>query len=274
MTQILTNGIKTHVLRMPTKGVPDADGQPPSVVLVHGFGATSLASFYFTLVAPMSARGIDVIAYDLRGHGRSSRPPTGYRQSDLVADLSDLLDALDVPGPVHLVGNSYGGTVAFSYTVAHPERVASLALIEAEPATELWSRKMCTLGDKFRQLEYSEKLDLVTATRRPHILRLAKTTMHKLQTTTMGRDTLSGPLLSHEQIQTVRCPIIMILGGESDIVDQSELVSLLPHCHTVVVPEQPHLVLMYAPGAVLDLLLPWIAEQHSAHRSQAGVGRA
>jgi 3-oxoadipate enol-lactonase len=107
VTQILVNSIDTHALRLPAKGVPDADGQHPTVMLVHGFGADSLASFYFTLAAPLSARGIEVIAYDLRGHGRSSRPDTGYRLSDFVADLAELLDALDVPGPVHLVGNSY-----------------------------------------------------------------------------------------------------------------------------------------------------------------------
>jgi 3-oxoadipate enol-lactonase len=273
VTQILVNGIDMHALRLPAKGLPDAGGQHPTVVLVHGFGADSLASFYFTLAAPLSARGIEVIAYDMRGHGRSSRPDTGYRLSDFVADLAGLLNALDVPGPVQLVGNSYGGTVAFSYAVAHPERVASLFLIEAEPATELWSRKMSILHDKFRQFEQPDEMDRAAAQLGPYMTRLAKVTSHKLQITTMVRDTFSGPLLSREQVQSVRCPMIEILGSESDVVDQAELALLLPHCRTVVVPGQRHLLLMNAPHTVLGLLLSWIAEHHSARRSQAKVSR-
>jgi hypothetical protein len=87
------------------------------------------------------------------------------------------------------------------------------------------------------------------------------------------RDTFSGPLLSREQVQSVRCPMIEILGSESDVVDQAELASLLPHCRTVVVPGQRHLLLMNAPHTVLGLLLSWIAEHHSARRPQAKVSR-
>jgi 3-oxoadipate enol-lactonase len=271
VTQILINGIDMHALRIPAKGLANPDRQHPTVVLVHGFGADSLASFYFTLAAPLSTSGIEVITYDMRGHGRSSRPDTGYRLSDFVADLTGLLDALDVPGPVHLVGNSYGGTVAFSYAVAHPERVASLFLIEAEPASEPWSRKMSILHDKFREFERPDEMDRVAAQLGPYMARLAKVTSQKLQVTTMVRDTFSGPWLSREQVQSVRCPTIEVLGSESDVVDQAELASLLPHCRIVVVPGQRHLLLMNSPHTVLDLVLSWIDEHHSARRSQAEV---
>ncbi|MGH3853359.1 MAG: alpha/beta fold hydrolase [Pseudonocardiaceae bacterium] len=273
MTRILANGIDMHALRLPPQGVPDADGQHPTVVLVHGFGADSLASFYFTLAAPLSANGIEVIAYDLRGHGRSARPDTGYRLGDFVADLVGLLDALNVSGPVHLVGNSYGGTVAFSYAVAYPERVASLCVIEAEPATELWSRKMSILHDKFRPFEHPDELDRVTAQLGPYATRLVKMTSHKVRITTMVQDTFNGPWLSREQIQSVRCPMMEILGSESDVVDQAELAVLLPHCRTVVVPGQRHLVLMNAPRTVLGLVLSWIAEHHCAPCVLAEAGR-
>lgn len=278
MTRLLVNGIDMHALRLPAKGVSDAGGRPPTVVLVHGFGADSLASFYFTLAAPLSASGIEVIAYDLRGHGRSSCPATGYRLSDFVADLAGLLDALQVPDPVQLVGNSYGGTVAFSYAVAYPERVASLFVIEAEPATELWSRKMSTLHEEFRHYEHPEERDRLAVHLGPYVTKLVEVTSHKLRATTVVRDTFSGPWLSREQVQSVRCPVIEVVGSESDVVDQVELASLVPHCRTVVVPGQRHLLLMNAPRTVLSLLLSWITEHHRpehhrAHRSPARVSR-
>lgn len=267
MAQIFANGIQMHVLRMPAKALSRADGRHPTVVFLHGLGPDSLASFYFTLAAPVSAAGIDVIAYDLRGHGRSGRPPTEYRLTDFVADLSGLLDALEVSEPVHLVGNSYGGTVAFSYALAHPERVASLVMIEAEPATESWSRKMAVLFDKLGKLDRPDEMAAAIAHHGTYIARLGKVTCHKLHTTTMARDIASGPLLSRKQIQSVRCPMTAILGGESDFVDQAEFASLLPDCRTVVLPGHGHWMLIDTPRTVRDLLLSWIAEQ--AYRVQA-----
>ncbi len=266
MAQILANGIQMHVLRMPAKGLSRADERPPTVVFVHGLGLDSLASFYFTLAAPVSAAGINVIAYDLRGHGRSGRPPTKYRLTDFVADLSGMLDALEVSEPVHLVGNSYGGTVAFSYALAHPERVASLFMIEAEPATESWSRKMSVLFDKLGKLDRPDEMAAAIARHGTYVTRLGKET-YKLRTSTMAHDIASGPLLSREQIQSVRCPMIAILGSESDFVDKAEFASLLPDCRTVVLPGHGHWMLTDTPRTVRDLLLSWIAEH--AHRVQA-----
>jgi 3-oxoadipate enol-lactonase len=261
VAHILANGIQMHVLRMPAKGSHTTDGAHPTVVCIHGLGPDSLASFYFTLAAGVSTGGVNVITYDLRGHGRSRRPETGYRLTDFVADLAGLLDALDVPGPVHLVGNSYGGTVAFSYALAHPERVASLVMIEAEPATESWSRKMAVLFDRLSRLDRPDEMASVLAHHGTYIARLAKVTCHKLHTTTMARDITSGPLLSREQIQSVRCPRILILGSESDFVDHAEVASLLPGCRTVIVPGHGHWLLIDTPQTVRDLLLSWVAEQ-------------
>jgi len=272
VAHILANGIETHVIRMPAGGVPGAEAQPPTVVLLHGLGPDNLASFYVTLAAPVSSSGIEVIAYDLRGHGRSSRPHTGYRVSDFVADLEGLLDALDMPRPVHLVGNSFGGTVAFSYALAHPERVASLVLIESEPATEPWSRRMSTRFERFGQLEHPDEIDQVTAHLGRYGARAAKGASRALRATTMARDIPRGPLLSREQVQSVRSPIMVILGGESRFVDRAEVASLLPHCRIVVVPGHRHRLLVEAPRLVLDLLLPWIAE-HDPARPETEVTR-
>jgi 3-oxoadipate enol-lactonase len=269
VAQIAVNGIQMHVLRMPAKGKPRADEARPTVVFIHGLGPDSLASFYFTLAAPVSTDGIEVIAYDLRGHGRSCRPAAGYRVTDFVADLSGLLDALEVPGPVHLVGNSYGGTVAFSYALAHPQRVASLVLIEAEPATKPWSRKIAKLFDRLGRLDDPSEMAWVATQYGPYIARLAKVTSHKLHTTTMAYEIPSGPLLSREQIRSVRCPVLAILGSDSEFVGNAEFISLLPDCRTVIVPGHGHWLLMDTPRTIRDLLLDWIAERGRSTWQQA-----
>ncbi|WP_279579400.1 alpha/beta fold hydrolase [Fodinicola feengrottensis] len=59
------NGNRMHFEVMPAKNA--GRGPAPKAVFIHGLGTDSLASFYLTLAAPVSAAGVDVIAYDLRG---------------------------------------------------------------------------------------------------------------------------------------------------------------------------------------------------------------
>jgi pimeloyl-ACP methyl ester carboxylesterase len=69
-----------------------------------------------------------VVRPDLRGHGSSEAPASGYRYEDHVADLAALIGHIGV-GPVHLVGHSLGGGIALLYALENPSRVRSLALI-------------------------------------------------------------------------------------------------------------------------------------------------
>ena len=102
-----------HARAAPLRGQGRQEqGEAPVVVFVHGLLTDSLASYYFTLGPSFAAAGIDVIMYDLRGHGRSERPETGYQIEYFVDDLVALLDALGERRRVHVVGNSFGGTVA------------------------------------------------------------------------------------------------------------------------------------------------------------------
>jgi pimeloyl-ACP methyl ester carboxylesterase len=71
-----------------------------------------------------------VIAYDARGHGRSSPAPDplAYRYEQLARDLETVLDAAGVERAV-LAGASMGAHTALRFALQHPERVAALGLI-------------------------------------------------------------------------------------------------------------------------------------------------
>src|SRR5947207_7958536 len=107
MAEVAARGLTFHVQRL---GSADARA---TVVFLHGLVMDNLSSFYFTLANPV-AQVASVILYDLRGHGRSERPPDGYGLGEMVADLDALLDALGVARPVILVGNSFGGLLALA----------------------------------------------------------------------------------------------------------------------------------------------------------------
>ncbi len=115
-----------------TDGVTHFDVSGPDsgrvAVLVHGFSVP----YYIwdsTSVALASA-GYRVIRYDVFGRGLSDRPDVAYDGTLYDRQLTELLDALQVRGPVDLMGLSYGGYVTGHFTATHPTRVRTLTLID------------------------------------------------------------------------------------------------------------------------------------------------
>ncbi|HTO54149.1 MAG TPA: alpha/beta hydrolase [Myxococcota bacterium] len=104
---------------------------PRAFVLVHGF--TGSRDDFREQMAPLGALG-RTIALDQRGHGGSTNSGKAehYTIDQLVTDLAGALDALGL-GSVDLLGHSLGGVVALHLTLRHPERVASLVLMDTSP---------------------------------------------------------------------------------------------------------------------------------------------
>ena len=104
-------------------------GSGAPLVFMSGWALTSDCWGY--QMAPLSDSGLRCIAYDRRGHGRSSDPGRGYESDTLADDLAAVLDALDLK-KVTLVTHSMAGGEAVRYLSRHgSQRVARLALISA-----------------------------------------------------------------------------------------------------------------------------------------------
>ena len=108
-------------------------GTGAPVVLLHGLTATRR----YVVMGSKSLERSDhrVIAYDARGHGRSS-PAPAYGYPELGGDLESVMDALGVERAV-LAGASMGAHTILSFALRHPERVAGLVVITPsyDPAT-------------------------------------------------------------------------------------------------------------------------------------------
>jgi pimeloyl-ACP methyl ester carboxylesterase len=112
------------------------DGEGAPVVLLHGLTATRR---YVVMGSNALARsGHRVIAYDARGHGRSSPAPDpgAYHYSDLGADLEAVLDGLGIERAV-LAGASMGAHTLLWLALNRPARVGGLVVITPayDPAT-------------------------------------------------------------------------------------------------------------------------------------------
>jgi non-heme chloroperoxidase len=124
------NGFGEGGIRSTT--VTGADGVPvrvldagpvdaPPVVLLHGF-AQSAWSWVRQLTAPGPLR---VVAPDLRGHGRSGKPDSGYAEERVWAeDVAAVIAGLGLQRPV-LGGWSFGGLAALDYVAVHGDSALS-----------------------------------------------------------------------------------------------------------------------------------------------------
>lgn len=105
-------GLRTHVA---LAGPEDA----PAVLLVHGWPQNW---WTWRRVIPLLADRFRVIAPDLRGHGWTEAPRSGYEKEQLTSDLLAVLDALDVE-TVTWVGHDWGGWTGFLAALRAPQRI-------------------------------------------------------------------------------------------------------------------------------------------------------
>ena len=251
MADVTANGVRFHVSRL--------GGGEQTVVMLHGLVMDNLSSYYYTLANPF-ARECDVVLYDLRGHGRSERPPTGYTVEDSVADLDALLTELGIDHPVHLVGNSYGGVVALEMAVAHPERVAGIALIEAHFAVEGWGHHMAgSLALAAFGLAEDEVEQWLEEQGGRKLNKLARNAESLIYDTTMLNDLEAVQPLRREALAAIACPVLAFYGEHSDLLDRArDLEELVPDCDLRILPGCTHSVLMEATPELKATLLPWI----------------
>jgi pimeloyl-ACP methyl ester carboxylesterase len=253
MSLVRVNGVELHV-----EEVAPAGPQAGTAVLIHGMTSDSMASWFLTLAHPLAQAGFRVLLSDLRGHGHSERPPTGYALRDFVDDLEALLvEHWQVDGPVHLFGNSFGGTVAFTYAARHPEKAAGIVTIESAPPTAAWFRRMgIRLARAAETLADAEAV----VNSRPLMARKVRDTSALLAQTSVGVELPASVLPPADRITAIDCPVLCLYGSESavkELIPATE--QLLPQSRHIVVEGQKHTLLIKAPDQVQAAILPWLS---------------
>jgi pimeloyl-ACP methyl ester carboxylesterase len=118
--------VEVDGLRVHTRDEGPRDGE--IVLLLHGTGA-SLHTWDGWAAA--LTRTYRVVRIDLPGFGLTGPDPENdYSMERQVAFLHRFAEVAGL-GKLHVAGNSYGGRIAWNYALAHPERVASLILVDA-----------------------------------------------------------------------------------------------------------------------------------------------
>jgi pimeloyl-ACP methyl ester carboxylesterase len=120
MSMITLNGLDVYY---------ETRGRGDPVLLVHGLGSSTED---WEPQVDALAREFMVVAYDVRGHGRTAKPAGTYTVAQFADDASALIRSLRL-APVHVVGLSMGGMIAFQLAADHPELVRSLVIVNSGP---------------------------------------------------------------------------------------------------------------------------------------------
>lgn len=230
------------------------DGEP--LLLIHGLG--SCTADWASQIANFRTN-YRVIAFDQRGHGRSSRPRDAYSIRRFARDAVALLQALE-SGPVHIVGLSLGGMVAFQLAVDAPELVKSMTIVNSGPEVPAQTFKQ-------RIPLYVRLLYLHTLGLRRMAMAIAKTLFPKPEQADLQKAFIER-LASNDKrcyaaslraifagwgvadrLSEIRCPVLFIAADQdyTPVELKQAYVSRLPDARMVVVPDSRHALPMEKP---------------------------
>lgn len=138
-----TNGIRLHCV---------ATGDGPLILFLHGF-----PEFWYAWKNQLSEFGKDHFAVgpDLRGYNLSDKPAEldHYRMNDLVEDIRALGEHYSPERKFVLVGHDWGGAVAWSFAIAHPNRLEKLVIVNA-PHPGIFGRLLASDAEQQKASQY------------------------------------------------------------------------------------------------------------------------
>jgi pimeloyl-ACP methyl ester carboxylesterase len=248
----------------------------PVVLLVHGFAGPMFV--WDDVIPQLTARGYRVVAFDGYGRGLSARPAGVYDANLMDTEIVELLDHLQIGGPVNVVGYSAGGATATIFAARHPDRVSTLSLISPgglaaarplpgwlfrAPGMASWFGRVVAPG---LFLKFFDK----TLVGLPNAGRLKDLAQLQFRYAGAGEALTSmalhypivGAAPYYEAVAKTPIPVFLV-WGEADTTNpfamSSEARRLLPRAQFLAVPKAEHNIVYAQPDAVGDRLATFLA---------------
>ena len=275
------NGLDVHLETAEYTG--DCRCEPPVIILMHGFGASTFS--WRDVIQPLSRSG-EVIAYDRPAFGFTERPTgwTGVNPYGVQGNL-DLLSALIKELAPHreviLVGHSAGGQLAAEFALQYPDQVQRLVLVDPAiyttggvPSWMNWIfevpqvdrlgpflvQGISSSGEALlRESFYNESLitdEVYVGYRAP--LQVAGWEQAFWEFTTAPRETIVA-----ENVRRISQPTLLISGAHDTVVpvaDTERLASEIPSSTLVIINQSAHLPQEEQPGVFVYSFEKWLQE--------------
>jgi 3-oxoadipate enol-lactonase len=243
-------------------------GEGPDVVLVHAV-TSNQAVWMFTGLVDALAADFRVTSYDLRGHGASERPSSGYTSAAMAEDFRQLHAELGL-GPTLLVGHSFGGVVALHAAVEAPEAVAGVVLSDSffpglrhiEPnfgKMSIWAdlrQTFAKVGVELGETVDFTRLFREAAAMAPEQMKTLEEIygafgrgwlrqLPRLAETSCGEEVLAVAGLTAERIASAAQPVVALYDEFSPFLATCRwLEKHLRHCTVEIIPAAKHLALV------------------------------
>jgi pimeloyl-ACP methyl ester carboxylesterase len=278
--------VKLHYVQLGRDQHPVAD----NLVMIHGLAAN--LAFWYLRIAPAFVADFAVTLFDLRGHGHSGRPPTGYTPAAMAEDLHLMADQLGLER-FSILAHSYGGLVALNFIRAYPQRVDRLILVDTHLGVFRKHQRMKDLGrgrelraalaaegihidaDEthfgFRLLEkvarlhvdYPERAKRFEGRLSPFIGRGARhgagRWIELLETTSAGTEIYRDDGLTLPCLHSITTPTLSVYGERSHALASGRaLATVWPQCRLEIIPNAGHFFPLSMPDALIQVSLPFL----------------
>jgi pimeloyl-ACP methyl ester carboxylesterase len=240
-------------------------GKGRPIVFIHGWAASH--QFWKNQIQEFQD-SYRILAYDLRGHGDSNKPKTGYQVSNHITDLAALLAREKISHPV-LIGHSLGGMIALQYALEYPSSPSALVLVGTNP------HPVPTMK---RSIQFS-LLSWIISISRSRAAKFTRTQIFapdvdpalvewvnqdSLRTPThVIRQTLKAVKGFNviERLSEIECPTCIINGEYETAVDSetvSQMLQLMPQAEFVSIPGSGHNVMLEKADAFNEALASFL----------------
>jgi pimeloyl-ACP methyl ester carboxylesterase len=227
-------------------------GQGPAIVLMHGYTGTLDRHWINNGVFANLAKDHRVVAFDLRGHGKSGKPhePSAYGET-MAGDVVRLLDHLKIPR-AHVIGYSLGAMIAGRLATMHPERLISVAYVAQMPMRVITPEFARFADESVKELEGDMPFrSLAIALQPPESKPLADDEIRKMVAPLAAANDVKAlaalwrgyrTLLTPDTtLAAVRVPMIVIIGSEDgNVSNVPALAKAHPQIRTLVVQGAQH----------------------------------
>lgn len=244
----------------------------PLIVFIHGL---TLDSRSWNFIQPHFVKlGYSTLAYDIRGHGKSGVPPSGYGVVRRVQDLKQVLDEVGIKDNLVLVGHSLGGSEAISYAVTYPEAIKGLVLIDSWIAG---FRPTENSPMRFNANSVAQQQSVQAAIEGFRELGLfdlqvkreeSKELLEKIQKDHPGgfwlddRSIRDPSFKAREKLDTLSSIPALVLVGEQDFEDFQTIANLLdvqlPLSTKKIIPGVKHMGPFDKPEEIADMIEQWL----------------
>jgi 3-oxoadipate enol-lactonase len=258
MPKVRSNGIDLYY---------EVNGKGHPLLFIHGLGDSTES---WEQQVAFFSKHYQVVTFDVRGHGRSDKPPGPYSIPLFNQDTAGLIQSLHI-APAHVVGLSLGGMIAFQLAVTYPDMLRSMTIVNSGPSMILRSFK--------QRFEIYRRLFLIRALGMKAMGKFISSRLLPKQEQAELRRVVADRIAGNdkrayldstralvgwsvaEQLASISCPTLVI-SGDQDYIPVSvkeAYVAKMPRAELVVIEDSRHVSHIDQPEKFDKVLLSFLS---------------